>query len=129
MKCNAKESMKRQICKEIAETLDEQRIIWELLTLTVLHDEFGFGEGRLERWGNAVQKIYNEFTDESRSTDTPYRKGTKKMSNMDTAIIRRLQGLRSYNIDYRKILGIEDVKVDGESIDTVLDRMEKGRTV
>ena len=129
MKCNAKESMKRQICQEIAETLDEQRIIWELLTVAVLHDEFGFGQERLERWGDAMQRIYNEFTDESRSTDTPHRKGTKKMSNMDTAIIRRLQGLRSYNIDYRKILGIEDVKVDGESIDTVLDRMEKGRSI
>ncbi len=126
MKCNPEQSMKKRIVEEIAETLDEQRIIWELLTVVVLHDEFGFGQERLERWGDAMQRIYNEFTDESRSTDTPYRKGSKKMSNMDTAIIRRLQGLRSYNIDYRKILGIEDVKVDGESIDTVLDRTEKG---
>lgn len=129
MKCNAKESMKRQICQEIAETLDDQRIIWELLTVVVLHDEFGFGQERLERWGNAMQKLYNDFTDEARATDTPYRKGSKKMSNMDTAIIRRLQGLRSYGIDYRKILGIEDVKVDGENIDAFLDKMEKGRTV
>lgn len=127
MKCNIKESMKRQIVAEIADTLDEQRVLWELLTVAVLHDEFGFGQERLQRWGDAMQKRYNEFTAESRSTDTPYRKGTKKMSNMDTAVIRTLQGLRSYGIDYHKILGIDDMRIDGESMDEVLRRMEEKR--
>lgn len=54
MKCDVKDSLKRQICQEIAETLDEQRIVWELLTIVVLHDEFGLGQERLERYGRAM---------------------------------------------------------------------------
>jgi hypothetical protein len=124
MKCNIKESLKRQICTEIAETLDEQRIVWELLTIVVLHDEFGLGQERLERYGKAMQKMYNEFTEESRLTDTPHRKGSKKMSNMDTAVIRILKALRSHNIDYHPILDIVDMKIDGVSMDDMLDKME-----
>lgn len=125
MKCNVKESIKRQICAELAETLDEQRVLWELLTVAVLHDDFGFGQKRLEQWGQAMQKRYNEFTVESRSTDTPHRKGTKKMSNMDTAVIRTLLGLRSYGIDYHTILGLDDMRIDGESMDDLIRRMEE----
>ena len=124
MKCNAKESMKRQIYQEISETLDEQRIIWELLTVVVLHDEFGFGQDRLMRWGNAMQKLYNDFTDEARATDNPHRKGAKKMSNMDTAVIRILKNLKSYGIDYHPILGIQNMRIDGESMDDMLDKFD-----
>ncbi|MBP1544850.1 MAG: hypothetical protein J6A16_12210 [Oscillospiraceae bacterium] len=123
MKCNVKESLKRQICTEIAETLDEQRVLWELLTIAVLHDEFGFGQERLERYGKAMQKMYDDFTEESRATDTPYRKGTKKMSNMDTAVIRVLRDLRSYGIDYHPILDIVDMRIDGVSMDEMLDKL------
>ena len=123
MKCNVKESLKRQICTEIAETLDEQRVLWELLTIAVLHDEFGLGQKRLERYGKAMQKMYDDFTEESRSTDTPHRKGTKKMSNMDTAVIRVLRDLRSYGIDYHPILDIVDMRIDGVSMDEMLDKL------
>lgn len=124
MKCNIKESIKRQICTEIAETLDEQRIVWELLTIVVLHDEFGLGQERLERYGKAMQKMYNEFTEESRLTDTPHRKGAKKMSNMDTTVLRILRALKSNKIDYHPILDIVDMKIDGVSMDDMLDKME-----
>ena len=124
MKCNVKDSLKRQICQEIAETLDEQRIVWELLTIVVLHDEFGLGQERLERYGKAMQKMYDEFTNESRATDNPHRRGEKKMSNMDTAVIRILRALKSNKIDYHPILDIVDMKIDGVSMDDMLDKME-----
>lgn len=124
MKCNVKDSLKRQICQEIAETLDEQRIVWELLTIVVLHDEFGLGQERLERYGRAMQKMYDEFTNESRATDNPHRRGEKKMSNMDTAVIRILRALKSNKIDYHPILDIVDMKIDGVSMDDMLDKLE-----
>ncbi|MBE6890007.1 MAG: hypothetical protein E7485_08345 [Ruminococcaceae bacterium] len=124
MNCNVKDSLKRQICAEIAETLDEQRIVWELLTIVVLHDEFGLGQERLERYGRAMQKMYNEFTNESRLTDNPHRRGEKKMSNIDTAVIRILRALKSNKIDYHPILDIVDMKIDGVSMDDMLEKME-----
>lgn len=123
MKCNVKESLKRQICTEIAETLDEQRTVWELLTIVVLHDEFGLGQERLERFGRAVDKMYSEFTGECRATDD-YRRHGKKMSNIDTAVIRILRALKASHIDYHKILDIEDMSIDGESMDEMIDKLD-----
>lgn len=124
MNCNVKESLKRQIVKDIAETLDEQRVIWEVLTLVVLHKQ-GYGQKRLEKWAEDTQKLYNEFTAESRSTDTPHRRDTQKMSNVDTAMIRLLRDLRRDKIDYLKILDLEDIKINGESVETILNKMEE----
>lgn len=124
MKCNVKDSLRRQITAEISSVLDEQRLVWELLTLAVLHEQ-GFGEKRLERWGEAMQKKYNEFTIESSCTDILHKRGANKMTNIDTAVIRILRDLRRDNIDYLKILDIEDIKLDGESMEWVLDKMEE----
>lgn len=68
--------------------------------------------------------MYDEFTKESRATDNPHRRGEKKMSNMDTAVIRILKALKSNNIDYHPILDIVDMKIDGVSMDDMLDKME-----
>ncbi len=125
MKCNPEKSLEARIVNKIVHRLDEQRLLWELLTVVVLHDEFGFGQERLERWGKAMQKLYNDFTQESRSTDTPHRKGAPKMTNMDTATIKILRNLKSYGVDYHTILGVDDLKIDGESLDDIINKMEE----
>lgn len=124
MNCNIKNSLKRQIVSEISDTLDEQRVIWELLTVVALHRR-GYGQKRLEDWANDVQALYNDFTVDARRTDTPYKKGSEKMSNMDTAVIRLLMELRRDKIDYLKILGLGDIRINGESVEKVLDKMDK----
>ena len=124
MKCNVKDSLRRQIAAEISSVLDEQRLGWELLTLAVLHEQ-GFGEKRLKRWGEAMQKKYNEFTIESSCTDILHKRGANKMTNIDTAVIRILRDLRRGKIDYLKILYLEDNKINGKSVETILDKMEE----
>ena len=129
MKCNIEGSIKRQISNKITDALNEQILLRDLLDIVILHDVFGFGQKRLEKWGETRDKLYIEFTEESHCTDNPHRKGAKKMTNLDTATLRVLRGLRSHGIDYHTILGIEDLRIDGESMDAIIDRMEQGRTV
>lgn len=124
MNCNYKKAIMIKQADPVIETIVEQRTLWKLLTIAVLHDEFGFGKKRLERWGKAMDKLYEEFSDECRLTDTPHRRGSARVTNMDAATMRVCRNLRSYGIDYRKILGIKEIRIDGESIDAVLDRME-----
>ena len=103
MKCDVKASLKRQIAAELAETLDTQRTTHELMTIIVLHDVFGFGRERLIKFGKALQKQYDDFSRECDLTDT-LRRGSEKATNFDTAIVRAVQALRSYGIDYHEIL-------------------------
>lgn len=104
MKCDPEAAIKRRIAAELTATLDTQRTTHELMTIIVLHDVFGFGDKRLKQFTAALQKQYDDFTAECDLTDT-MRRGSQKATNFDTAIIRAVQALRSYGIDYRDVLG------------------------
>ena len=113
MKCDPEAAIKRRIAAELTETLDTQRTTAELMTIIVLHDVFGFGTKRLKQFTAALQKQYDDFTAECDLTDT-MRRGSQKATNFDTAIIRAVQALRSYGIDYRDVLGdIAQILVTG----------------
>ena len=130
MKCNPEESLKRRIAAELTETLDTQRTTHELMTIIVLHDVFGFGRERLIKFGKALQKQYDDFSRECDLTDT-LRRGSEKATNFDTAIVRAVQALRSYGIDYHEILPdtahimITDSKGNSRDVDDFVEEMER----
>ena len=130
MKCDVKASLKRQIAAELTETLDTQRTTYELMTIIVLHDVFGFGRERLIKFGNALQKQYDDFSRECDLTDT-LRRNSPKATNFDTAIVRAVQALRSYGIDYHEILPdtahimISDSKGNSRDVDEFIAEMER----
>ena len=130
MKCDVKASLKRQIAAELTETLDTQRTTFELMTVIVLHDVFGFGRERLIKFGNALQKQYDDFSRECDLTDT-LRRNSPKATNFDTAIVRAVQALRSYGIDYHEILPntahimISDSKGNSRDVDEFIAEMER----
>ena len=130
MKCDVKASLKRQIAAELTETLDTQRTTHELMTIIVLHDVFGFGRERLIKFGKALQKQYDDFSRECDLTDT-LRRGSEKATNFDTAIVRAVQALRSYGIDYHEILPdtahimITDSKGNSRDVDDFIAEMER----
>ena len=130
MKCDVKASLKRQIAAELTETLDTQRTTHELMTIIVLHDVFGFGRERLIKFGNALQKQYDDFSAECDLTDT-LRRNSPKATNFDTAIVRAVQALRSYGIDYHDILPdtahimISDSKGNSRDVDEFIAEMER----
>ena len=130
MKCDVKASLKRQIAAELTETLDTQRTTFELMTVIVLHDVFGFGRERLIKFGNALQKQYDDFSRECDLTDT-LRRNSPKATNFDTAIVRAVQALRSYGIDYHDILPntahimISDSKGNSRDVDEFIAEMER----
>ena len=130
MKCDVKASLKRQIAAELTETLDTQRTTHELMTIIVLHDVFGFGRERLIKFGNALQKQYDDFSRECDLTDT-LRRNSPKATNFDTAIVRAVQALRSYGIDYHEILPdtahimISDSKGNSRDVDEFIAEMER----
>ena len=132
MKCDVKASLKRQIAAELTETLDTQRTTHELMTIIVLHDVFGFGRERLIKFGNALQKQYDDFSRECDLTDT-LRRNSPKATNFDTAIVRAVQALRSYGIDYHEILPdtahimISDSKGNSRDVDEFIAEMERKR--
>ena len=132
MKCDVKASLKRQIAAELTETLDTQRTTHELMTIIVLHDVFGFGRERLIKFGNALQKQYDDFSRECDLTDT-LRCNSPKATNFDTAIVRAVQSLRSYGIDYHEILPdtahimISDSKGNSRDVDEFIAEMERKR--
>lgn len=130
MKCDVKASLKRQIAAELTETLDTQRTTHELMTIIVLHDVFGFGRERLIKFGKALQKQYDDFSRECDLTDT-LRRNSPKATNFDTAIVRAVQALRSYGIDYHEILPdtahimITDNKGKSRDMDDFIAEMER----
>ena len=130
MKCDVKASLKRQIAAELTETLDTQRTTFELMTVIVLHDVFGFGRERLIKFGQALQKQYDDFSRECDLTDT-LRRNSPKATNFDTAIVRAVQALRSYGIDYHEILPntahimISDSKGNSRDVDEFIAEMER----
>ena len=130
MKCDVKASLKRQIAAELTETLDTQRTTFELMTVKVLHDVFGFGRERLIKFGQALQKQYDDFSRECDLTDT-LRRNSPKATNFDTAIVRAVQALRSYGIDYHEILPntahimISDSKGNSRDVDEFIAEMER----
>ena len=130
MKCSPEESLKRRIAAELTETLDTQRATFELMTVIVLHDVFGFGRERLIKFGNALQKQYDDFSRECDLTDT-LRRNSPKATNFDTAIVRAVQALRSYGIDYHEILPdtahimITDSKGNSRDVDEFIAEMER----
>ena len=130
MKCDVKASLKRQIAAELTETLDTQRTTHELMTIIVLHDVFGFGRERLIKFGQALQKQYDDFSRECDLTDT-LRRGSEKATNFDTAIVRAVQALRSYGIDYHEILAdtahimITDSKGESMDVDDFIAELER----
>ena len=130
MKCNPEESLKRRIAAELTEAIDTQRTTFELMTVIVLHDVFGFGRERLIKFGKALQKQYDDFSRECDLTDT-LRRGSEKATNFDTAIVRAVQALRSYGIDYHEILPdtahimITDSKGNSRDVDDFIAEMER----
>ena len=130
MKCDPEASIRRRIAAQLTETLDTQRTTHELMTIIVLHDVFGFGRERLIKFGKALQKQYDDFSRECDLTDT-LRRGSEKATNFDTAIVRAVQALRSYGIDYHEILGdteriiITDSKGNSRDLDEVIAEMER----
>ena len=130
MKCSPEESLKRRIAAELTEAIDTQRTTFELMTVIVLHDVFGFGRERLIKFGNALQKQYDDFSRECDLTDT-LRRNSPKATNFDTAIVRAVQALRSYGIDYHEILPdtahimITDSKGKSRDVDDFIAEMER----
>ena len=130
MKCSPEESLKRRIAAELTEAIDTQRTTFELMTVIVLHDVFGFGQARLIKFGNALQKQYDDFSRECDLTDT-LRRNSPKATNFDTAIVRAVQALRSYGIDYHEILPdtahimITDSKGNSRDVDDFIAEMER----
>ena len=130
MKWSPEESLKRRIVAELTETLDTQRTTHELMTIIVLHDVFGFGRERLIKFGKALQKQYDDFSRECDLTDT-LRRGSEKATNFDTAIVRAVQALRSYSIDYHEILPdtahimITDSKGKSMDVDDFIAELER----
>ena len=130
MKCSPEESLKRRIAAELTEAIDTQRTTFELMTVIVLHDVFGFGWERLIKFGNALQKQYDDFSRECDLTDT-LRRNSPKATNFDTAIVRAVQALRSYGIDYHEILPntahimISDSKGRSRDVDEFIAEMER----
>lgn len=132
MKCDPEAAIRRRIAAQLTETLDTQRTTHELMTIIVLHDVFGFGRERLIKFGKALQKQYDDFSRECDLTDT-LRRGSEKATNFDTAIVRAVQALRSYGIDYHEILGdteriiITDSKGNSRDVDDFIAEMERGK--
>ena len=130
MKCDPEAAIKRRIAAQLTETLDTQRTTHELMTIIVLHDVFGFGRERLIKFGKALQKQYDDFSAECDITDT-LRRNAPKATNFDTAIIRAVQALRSYGIDYHEILGdteriiITDSKGKSRDVDDFIAELER----
>ena len=132
MKCDPEAAIKRRIAAQLTETLDTQRTTHELMTIIVLHDVFGFGRERLIKFGKALQKQYDDFSRECDLTDT-LRRNSQKATNFDPAIVRAVQALRSYGIDYHAILGdteriiITDSKGNSRDVDDFIAEMERGK--
>ncbi len=132
MKCDPSAALRRRIAAQLTETLDTQRTTHELMTIIVLHDVFGFGRERLIKFGKALQKQYDDFSAECDITDT-LRRNAPKATNFDTAIIRAVQALRSYGIDYHEILGdteriiITDSKGNSRDVEDFIAEMERGK--
>ena len=130
MKCDPEAAIRRRIAAQLTETLDTQRTTHELMTIIVLHDVFGFGRERLIKFGKALQKQYDDFSAECDLTDT-LRRGSEKATNFDTAIVRAVQALRSYGIDYHEILPdtahimITDSKGNSRDVDDFIAEMER----
>ena len=130
MKCDPEAAIRRRIAAQLTETLDTQRATHELMTIIVLHDVFGFGRARLIKFGNALQKQYDDFSRECDLTDT-LRRNSPKATNFDTAIVRAVQALRSYGIDYHEILPntahimISDSKGNSRDVDDFIAELER----
>ena len=125
-KINVEQTIKRRISEKISAEMDLKRTTWEILTLEALHNEFGFGMDRLKRFTDALQASYDEYTRQAELTDT-YK--SFKATNDDVALINAIRGLRSYGIDYRKLLNVEGLflDVDGKkvSVDAMIEKMEE----
>ena len=126
MKINVEQTIKRRISEKISAEMDLKRTTWEILTLEALHNEFGFGMDRLKRFTDALQASYDEYVRQAELTDT-YK--SLKASNDDVALINAIRGLRSYGIDYRRLLNVEGLffDVDGKkvSVDAMIEKMEE----
>lgn len=126
MKINVEQTIKRRISEKISAEMDLKRTTWEILTLEALHNEFGFDMDRLKRFTDALQASYDEYTRQAELTDT-YK--SFKATNDDVALINAIRGLRSYGIDYRKLLNVEGLflDVDGKkvSVDAMIEKMEE----
>lgn len=126
MKINVEQTIKRRISEKISAEMDLKRTTWEILTLEALHNEFGFGMDRLKRFTDALQASYDEYTRQAELTDT-YK--SFKATNDDVALINAIRGLRSYGIDYRRLLNVDGLffDVDGKkvSVDAMIEKMEE----
>ena len=126
MNINMKSYAEKKVVEHIDTCLNTTRTIWEIMTIRVLHEEFGFGEKRLMQFAKALEESYDHISREMSITDS-YKKSSVA-TNLDTAVIRAVMALRRDGIDYRRVLSCEDTLViiekDGKrfSIDEYVDR-------
>lgn len=83
----------------------------DLVILKVLHDEFGFGAVRLERFYRLIDKMFNEYKKYLADNDkTSFFDKDKRGERDDTWKLKR--DLREIGFDYDKI--VEDIVNEGE---------------
>lgn len=127
MKIKMSDVTERRVVEHIDICLNTTRTVWEIMTLKTLHEQFGFGEKRLQQFADAQQENYDRISREMSITDS-YKKSSTA-TNLDTALIRAVRDLRRDGIDYRKILKCDDqlviIEKDGKkfSVDECVDRM------
>ena len=82
-----------EVCDEFIEHMD-------LIVLSVLHTEYGFGAARLERFYREIEKRYKEYT--RYIPDNEKVKFGSGQERMDTWVLKR--DLKSAGFDYDKIV-------------------------
>lgn len=127
MKIKMSDVTERRVVEHIDTCLNTTRTVWEIMTLKTLHEQFGFGEKRLQQFADVQQENYDHISREMSITDS-YKKSSTA-TNLDAALIRAVRDLRRDGIDYRKILKCDDqlviIEKDGKkfSVDECVDRM------
>lgn len=92
------------------DSLDLTKIIWDLCLINTLRYEFGFGEKRIKRFFEKMEKTQRDFTQYSCITD----RKPETYTNMDTAIIRLINDLEG--IDWKSILNINAIVFNGKDL-------------
>lgn len=95
----------------IEEHADEYIEHMDLVILMVLHDEFGFGARRLERFYRCIDKMFREYKKYLSDKDkTSFFDKDKREERDDTWTLKR--DLKKIGFDYDKI--VEDIVNEGE---------------
>lgn len=96
-------------------SLELTKIIWDLILMNTLHNEFGFGEKRIKKFYESFREFQKWFTEYACSTDEK----KETYTNMDAAIIRLINDLD--DIDWKEILNIDTIIYNGKDITKIAD--------